>query len=73
LEDHLRLLAGHRASAERHSSLRAVIDWSYDRLDDDERRVFRRLGIFAAGFDLAAAIAVTRWTAWARPPTSSAG
>ena len=59
LEDHLRLLAGHRASAERHSSLRAVIDWSYDRLDADEQRLFRRLGIFAAGFDLPAATAVT--------------
>ncbi len=59
LEDHLRLLAGHRVPAERHSSLRAVIDWSYDRLDDDEQRMFRRLGIFAAGFDLAAATAAT--------------
>jgi predicted ATPase/DNA-binding CsgD family transcriptional regulator len=58
LEDHLRLLAGHRASAERHSSLRAVINWSYDRLDDDEQQMFRRLGIFAAAFDLAAAAAV---------------
>jgi predicted ATPase/DNA-binding CsgD family transcriptional regulator len=58
LDDHLRLLAGKRGSAERHSSLRAVIDWSHDLLDEDERRVFRALGVFAAGFDLAAVAAV---------------
>ena len=59
LDDHLRLLAGSRSANERHSSLRAVIDWSHDLLDDDERTMFRRLGIFAAGFDLNAAVAVS--------------
>jgi predicted ATPase/DNA-binding CsgD family transcriptional regulator len=58
LDDHLRLLAGNRGAAERHSSLRAVIDWSHDLLDDDERRMFRQLGVFAGGFDLDAAVAV---------------
>jgi predicted ATPase/DNA-binding CsgD family transcriptional regulator len=58
LDDHLRLLAGNRGAAQRHSSLRAVIDWSYDLLDDDERRMFRMLGVFAGGFDLDAAVAV---------------
>ena len=59
LDDHLRLLAGSRSANERHSSLRAVIDWSHDLLDEDERAIFRRLGIFAAGFDLQAAQAVS--------------
>ena len=59
LDDHLRLLAGSRSSNERHSSLRAVIDWSHDLLDDDERAMFRRLGVFAAGFDLGAAMTVS--------------
>ena len=59
LDDHLRLLAGSRSANERHSSLRAVIDWSHDLLDEDERAMFRRLGIFAAGFDLNAAMAVS--------------
>src|SRR5207248_1420477 len=40
LDDHLRLLAGSRGSTERHSSLRAVIGWSHDLLDDDEREMF---------------------------------
>ena len=59
LDDHLRLLAGRRSANERHSSLRAVIGWSHDLLDEDERAMFRRLGIFAAGFDLNAALAVS--------------
>jgi hypothetical protein len=59
LDDHLRLVAGSRGSTERHNSLRAVIDWSHDMLDDDEREMFRRLGIFAGGFDLNAAVAVS--------------
>jgi predicted ATPase/DNA-binding SARP family transcriptional activator len=44
--------------ASRQSDLRAVADWSYDLLDDDERRVFERLSVFAGGATLAAARAV---------------
>jgi predicted ATPase/transcriptional regulator with XRE-family HTH domain len=58
LDDHLRLLAGSRGAHERHRSLRAVIDWSHDLLDDDERVMFRRVGVFIGGFDLDAAVAV---------------
>ena len=58
LDDHLRLLAGSRGAHERHRSLRAVIDWSHDLLDDDERAMFRRLGAFVGAFDLDAAAAV---------------
>jgi predicted ATPase/DNA-binding CsgD family transcriptional regulator len=59
LDDHLRLLAGSRGPHERHRSLRAVIDWSHDLLDGDERAMFRQVGVFAAGFDLDAAMAVS--------------
>src|SRR6185437_13893470 len=58
LDDHLRLLAGSRVAHERHRSLRAVIDCSHDLLDDDERVMFRRAGVFIGGFDLDAAVAV---------------
>lgn len=53
LDDRLRLLTS--GPAGRHRSLRAVIDWSHDLLDSDERALFRRLGCFAGAFDLAAA------------------
>ena len=58
LDDRLRLLAGGRGADARHHSLRAVIGWSHDMLDDDERAVFRRLGVFVGGFDLDAASAI---------------
>ena len=59
LDDYLRLLAGGRGADPRHHSLRAVIGWSHDLLDDAERAMFRHLGVFAGGFDLDAACAIS--------------
>lgn len=60
LEDRFRLLAGGaRVLAARQQTLAASVDWSYDLLDEAERRVFHRLGVFAGWFDLDAAEAVT--------------
>jgi predicted ATPase/DNA-binding winged helix-turn-helix (wHTH) protein len=42
----------------RHSSLRAMLEWSHGLLDDTEARVFRRLASFAGSFSLQAAVAV---------------
>ena len=55
LDEQLRLLTGGRQADERHRSLRAVIGWSHDLLDSDERVMFRRLSVFVGGFDLTAA------------------
>ncbi|MFI5696306.1 ATP-binding protein [Kribbella sp. NPDC051586] len=55
LDDRLRLLAGGRGMDARHRSLGAVIGWSHDLLDDQERLLFRRLSIYVGGFDLDAA------------------
>jgi predicted ATPase len=52
LADHLRLFPGGGNVDGGRRLLRAVIDWSYELLDDDERRLFRRLGVFVRGFDL---------------------
>ena len=59
LIDRLRLLSGGRSGDERHRSLRAVLDWSHELLDDEERTALRRLGRFAGEVDIAAASAVT--------------
>jgi predicted ATPase len=59
LTDRLRLLSGGRGGDERHRSLRAVLDWSHDLLDEEERTALRRLGRFVGDFDIAAASAVT--------------
>ncbi|MEN8234558.1 MAG: BTAD domain-containing putative transcriptional regulator [Actinomycetota bacterium] len=36
----------------RHQTLRSMIDWSYDLLDEPDQRLFRLLGVFRGGFIL---------------------
>ncbi|MGW6462087.1 ATP-binding protein, partial [Streptomyces sp. NPDC055078] len=56
----------------RQQTLRAVVDWSWDLLDDAERAVLRRLSVFAGGCDLPAAEAVCADAPRAgRPPRTS--
>ncbi|MBD5655024.1 MAG: hypothetical protein IAI50_07550, partial [Candidatus Eremiobacteraeota bacterium] len=59
LDDRFRILTGSgRTSIGRHRTLRALIDWSHDLLDEKERTLFRRLGTFVHGFTLDGAVAV---------------
>jgi len=59
LADRFRLLRnGDRTALPRQQTLRALIDWSHDLLDDRERTLFRRLAVFAGGFTLDAAEAI---------------
>lgn len=56
LERQLRLLSGGRGpGADRHRTLRAAIQWSYDLLTPPEQCLFQRLSVFSGPFDLAAA------------------
>ena len=56
LDDRFTLLSsGPRTLDPRQQTLRAVVDWSHDLLDERERVVFRRLTAFAGGATLDAA------------------
>ncbi|MGM1060981.1 AfsR/SARP family transcriptional regulator [Saccharothrix sp. Mg75] len=56
LADRFRLLAGgHRDAPARQRTLRAMIDWSWDLLDERERAVLRRLSVHVDGCSLDAA------------------
>lgn len=60
LDDRFALLTGGwRDVPARQQTLRAAIAWSYTLLSAEEQRVFRCLAVFAGGFDLEAAAAVT--------------
>jgi predicted ATPase/DNA-binding SARP family transcriptional activator len=59
LEDRFALLrGGDRSAPDRHRTLLAVIDWSWNLLDQAERRALRRLALFNDGFALEAAEAM---------------
>ncbi|MBK6472802.1 MAG: hypothetical protein IPF94_19395 [Betaproteobacteria bacterium] len=49
------LTGGSRVLQERQQTLRALVDWSYEILQPEEQLVFKRLAVFAGGFDLNAA------------------
>ncbi len=53
LDQRLRVLtAGSRTVLRRHQALRELLDWSHGLLDDDERIVFRRIGVVSGTFSL---------------------
>src|SRR5262249_39923107 len=53
------LTGGPRAALPRHRTLRALTDWSWDLLAPPERRLCRSVSVFAGGFSLGAAAAVS--------------
>jgi predicted ATPase/DNA-binding winged helix-turn-helix (wHTH) protein len=52
------LAAGNQSSLERHLTLRATLDWSFNLLDRCEQTCLRRLSVFCGGFTLESAAAV---------------
>ena len=56
LDDRFRLLAGGgRTMDPRQQTLRATIDWSWELLEEPDRRLLRRLAVFSGGWTVAAA------------------
>jgi predicted ATPase/class 3 adenylate cyclase len=59
LDERFRILTGgSRDLLPRQQTLRALIDWSHELLNENERMLFRRLSIFVNGFTIEAAAAV---------------
>ena len=58
MSDQLRLLAGGQRADDRHSSVRAMLDWSHGLLDETEQTLLRRVAVFAAPFTTDAAAEV---------------
>jgi predicted ATPase/DNA-binding SARP family transcriptional activator len=52
------LRGGRRTASPRHRSLRDVVDWSYELLDEDQRGLFERLAVFAGPVEYSAVVAV---------------
>ncbi|GGK87932.1 SARP family transcriptional regulator [Mangrovihabitans endophyticus] len=56
LDDRFRLLTGgSRTALPRHQTLRAVVDWSWDLLDEPERRLWQCLAVLPGGADVTGA------------------
>ncbi|MHC8314955.1 ATP-binding protein [Pseudomonas sp. LB3P31] len=52
------LTQGRRTAVPRHQTLKAALDWSYERLSNREQTVLQRLAVFKMSFTLDAAIGV---------------
>ncbi len=64
LDEQFDILTSARATAfPRHKTVRALIDWSYELLDEPEQRLLRTIAAFVGGFTLEALTAVFDETA----------
>lgn len=52
------LTGGSRTAVPRQQTLRALVDWSYDLLNDTERAILQRVSVFAGGWSLEEAEAI---------------
>lgn len=59
LDDRFRLLTGWRTGPERHRTLAATLDWSYELLDEREAALLRAVSVFPGAFGLEGAAAVS--------------
>ncbi|OSP36287.1 ATPase, partial [Streptomyces sp. 13-12-16] len=62
LSDQLRTLSGGARADDRHRSVRAVLDWSHDLLEPQDRALLRRVSVFVTPFTADAAAEVAAFT-----------
>jgi predicted ATPase/DNA-binding CsgD family transcriptional regulator len=55
IDDRFGFLGTARSSQNRHQTLRAAVDWSYELCTEEEQRLWARLSVFPGDFDLEAA------------------
>ncbi len=58
LDQRFRLLTSGNRELPRQQTLRAMLDWSYELLDEPEQQLFAKLSVFAGGWTIAAAEAI---------------
>ena len=59
LDHRFKLLVRSRRGLERHQTLRQAVCWSYDLLEEPEKALLERCSVFAGGFDVQGACAVS--------------
>ena len=59
LDHRFKLLVRSRRGLERHQTLRQAVSWSYDLLKEPEKALLERCSVFAGGFDVRGAHAVS--------------
>ncbi|MDU0305535.1 ATP-binding protein, partial [Streptomyces sp. PAL114] len=62
LTDQLRILTGGARADDRHRSVRAVLDWSHNLLEPEDRTLLRRISVFVAPFTAEAATHIADFT-----------
>jgi len=63
LDHRFQLLVRSRRGLERHQTLRQAVSWSYDLLAEPEKALLERCSVFAGGFDVQGACAVSGFDA----------
>ena len=54
LATRLSAFGSQRSTSERHRTMTAMMEWSYDLLNAEQQKAFRKLGVFVGGFDASA-------------------
>ncbi|MBS1719441.1 MAG: tetratricopeptide repeat protein [Armatimonadetes bacterium] len=65
LDDRFKVLTGgSRTALPKHQTLKALIEWSHELLEDDAKILFRRLAVFAGGWRIEEAERVSDFDPW---------